>query len=256
MTEPLRKSSKTAVRAGAFQRSLVLMPLCICFILGAVILINREQPRGATRKSAPALNSARTSLAAEPNKSSAVGLATKESAGVVASSATTLSARSTIAEANVSAVGVKDLLIPVAGVASNQLRDSFYDSRSEGRVHAALDIMAPHDTPVLAADDGTVMKLHQSGRGGIMLYQADRSGAYVFYYGHLSHYADGISEGKALRRGEVIGYVGDTGNAAAGNFHLHFGISRMTAAGRWYGGEPINPYPLLQGNSAPTLGGK
>lgn len=114
-------------------------------------------------------------------------------------------------------------------------------------MHEALDIMAPRDTPVLAALDGAVMKLHWSDRGGIMLYQSDPSGSYVFYYGHLSRYADGISEGKKLKRGDLIAYVGDTGNAGAGNFHLHFGISKMTAAGRWYGGEAINPYPLLQG---------
>jgi murein DD-endopeptidase MepM/ murein hydrolase activator NlpD len=116
--------------------------------------------------------------------------------------------------------------------------------------------MAPRDTPVLAAADGAVMKLHQSERGGTMLYQSDPTGVYVFYYGHLSRYADGISEGQKLRRGEVIAYVGDTGNAGIGNFHLHFGVSRMTSAGRWYGGEPINPYPLLSGAADATVGGK
>jgi murein DD-endopeptidase MepM/ murein hydrolase activator NlpD len=61
---------------------------------------------------------------------------------------------------------------------------------------------------------------------------------------------DGISEGKPVRRGEVIAFVGDTGNAGAGNCHLHFGISKMTQTGRWSGGEPINPYPLLTGQPA------
>ncbi|HEX5732307.1 MAG TPA: M23 family metallopeptidase [Blastocatellia bacterium] len=139
----------------------------------------------------------------------------------------------------------RSLLIPVAGVTIGQLRDSFLDSRSEGRTHQALDIMASLDTPVLATDDGKVMKLNQSDRGGIMIYQSDPSGNYVYYYGHLSRYADGLSDGKHVKRGEVIGYVGDTGNAGAGNYHLHFGISKMRAPGKWSGGDPINPYPLL-----------
>ncbi len=130
---------------------------------------------------------------------------------------------------------------------SGELRDSFNDSRSEGRRHNALDIMAPRDTPVLATDDGKVLKLHHSVRGGISLYQSDTSGNYVYFYGHLTRYADGITEGKSVRRGEVIAFVGDTGNAGPGNCHLHFGISRVTETGRWSGGEPINPYPLLSG---------
>jgi murein DD-endopeptidase MepM/ murein hydrolase activator NlpD len=105
--------------------------------------------------------------------------------------------------------------------------------------------MAPRDTPVLATDDGRIMKLHQSDRGGIMLYQSDGSGVYVYCYGHLTRYAEGISEGMPVKRGEVIAYVGDTGNAGPGNYHLHFGISKMNAPGRWSGGEPINPYPFL-----------
>jgi murein DD-endopeptidase MepM/ murein hydrolase activator NlpD len=152
---------------------------------------------------------------------------------------------STITEADINSLNVKNLLIPVAGVSPSRLRDSFYDARSEGRIHQALDIMAPRDTPVLATDDGRVMRLRDSDRGGIMLYESDASGLYVYYYGHLSRFADGIFEGKELKRGEVIAYVGDTGNAGAGNFHLHFGISKVTAPGKWYGGEPINPYPLL-----------
>ena len=148
--------------------------------------------------------------------------------------------------ADLEALSARNLMIPVAGIQPGQLRDSFYDARSAGRIHKALDIMAPRDTPVVAADDGLVMKLHQSDRGGVMLYQSDPSSRYVYYYGHLTRYADGISEGKAVRRGEVIAFVGDTGNAGPGNCHLHFGISRVTN-GRWSGGEPINPYPLLTG---------
>src|SRR5437870_6852073 len=152
---------------------------------------------------------------------------------------------STVSDADFETLRIKNLLIPVEGVTAGQLHDSFYSGRSEGRIHQALDIPAPHDTPVLATDDGKIMKLHQSDRGGIMVYQSDRSGIYVYYYGHLSHYAEGMFEGKQLKRGELIAYVGDTGNAGSGNYHLHFGISKMSAPGKWSGGEPINPYPLL-----------
>jgi peptidoglycan LD-endopeptidase LytH len=124
------------------------------------------------------------------------------------------------------------------------LRDTFYSGRSEGRIHQALDIMAAQGTAVLASADGRV-RLFSSDRGGTMIYVTDSSALYVYYYGHLQGYADGMYEGKQVVRGEVIGYVGDTGNAGAGNFHLHFGIAKVTAPGKWSGGEPINPYPLL-----------
>ncbi|HJQ25103.1 MAG TPA: peptidoglycan DD-metalloendopeptidase family protein [Blastocatellia bacterium] len=150
-------------------------------------------------------------------------------------------------EADVAALRAKGLLIPVAGVGAGQLRDSFYDGRSEGRTHEALDIMAAGGTPVLAAADGKIVRLFHSDRGGITLYELDSSGLYVYYYAHLQRYADGISDGKTLTRGEVIAYVGDTGNAGAGNYHLHFAISKPAAPGKWSGGVPINPYPILTG---------
>ena len=152
-----------------------------------------------------------------------------------------------VGEADLIALKMKNLLIPVVGVNPNQLRDCFNDGRSEGRQHQALDIMASQGTPVLAVTDGPVAKLFQSDKGGITLYQLDSSGLYYFYYAHLMSYAEGIAEGKQLKRGDVIGYVGDTGNAGAGNFHLHFAISKPSAPGKWSGGEPINPYPLLAG---------
>jgi murein DD-endopeptidase MepM/ murein hydrolase activator NlpD len=133
----------------------------------------------------------------------------------------------------------------VANVTASQLRDTFNQARSEGRRHDAIDIMAPQGAPVLATTDGVVLKLFQSEKGGIALYELDPSGRYVYYYAHLMRYAEGVAEGKQLRRGEVIAYVGDTGNAGAGQFHLHFGVSKLTSPRQWSGGDPINPYPLL-----------
>ncbi len=140
------------------------------------------------------------------------------------------------------------LLIPVQGVAPNQLQDTFKDSRSEGRIHDAIDIIAPRDTPVVAATDGRVVKLFSSVKGGTTLYQlASADEHYVLYYAHLERYADGLAEGHVARRGETIGYVGDTGNATPGNTHLHFQIYRVEDPKRFWTGENLNPYPLLRG---------
>jgi murein DD-endopeptidase MepM/ murein hydrolase activator NlpD len=154
---------------------------------------------------------------------------------------------STVSDADLNYLASRNLLIPVAGVTANQLRDSFNQARSGARPHRALDIMAPQGTPVLATSDGVVLKLYQSANGGITLYQLDSSNRYAFYYAHLMRYADDIAEGKRLMRGDTLGYVGDTGNAGTGNFHLHFAISKLGSPRRWSGGEPINPYPLLVG---------
>ena len=143
-------------------------------------------------------------------------------------------------------VGRLNLIIPVAGVRPDQLLDTYADARSEGRTHDAIDIMAAAETPVLAAADGKILKLFQSERGGTTIYQLSASQDLVFYYAHLSHYADGLTEGHLVKQGEVIAYVGDTGNAGPGNYHLHFSIAVVTDPKRYWEGTNINPYPLLQ----------
>jgi murein DD-endopeptidase MepM/ murein hydrolase activator NlpD len=139
------------------------------------------------------------------------------------------------------------LLIPVAGVRVEQLRDTYADARSEGRVHNAIDIMAAKGTPVVAATDGTVARLFWSDKGGTTLYVRGTDDRTIYYYAHLDRYAEGISENKSVRRGDVIAYVGDTGNAGAGNFHLHFAIWTVVDPKRYWNGTDINPYPLLTG---------
>jgi murein DD-endopeptidase MepM/ murein hydrolase activator NlpD len=143
-------------------------------------------------------------------------------------------------------VGTLKLIVPVAGVQPNQLLDTFSDSRSEGRVHDAIDISAAAGTPVLAAAEGQIIKLFQSERGGTTIYQLSTNQKLIFYYAHLQGYADGLTEGKSVRQGEVIGYVGDTGNAGPGNYHLHFSIAVVTDPKRYWEGTNINPYPLLR----------
>src|SRR5829696_4347358 len=143
-------------------------------------------------------------------------------------------------------VGQLNLIIPVAGVRPEQLIDTFTDARSEGRSHDALDIPAAAETPVLAAADGKILKLSQSDRGGTTVYQLSSNQELVFYYAHLSRYADGLIEGNTVRQGEVIAYVGDTGNAGTGNYHLHFSIAVVADPKRYWEGTNINPYALLQ----------
>lgn len=143
-------------------------------------------------------------------------------------------------------IGKLNLIIPVAGVRSDQLLDTFTDARSEGRSHDAIDIPAAAGTPVLAVSDGQVVKLFQSERGGNTIYQLSPDKKLIFYYAHLQGYAAGMVVDKFVRQGEVIGYVGDTGNAGTGNYHLHFSISVLADPKRYWEGTNINPYPLLK----------
>jgi murein DD-endopeptidase MepM/ murein hydrolase activator NlpD len=138
------------------------------------------------------------------------------------------------------------LIIPVAGVRPDQLRDTFSESRSEGRVHDALDIPAPRGTPVVAAADGPIVKLFQSERGGTTIYQLSTDGRFVYYYAHLDRYAEGLVENHYAKQGETIAYVGDSGNAGPGNYHLHFSIAEISNPKDFWHGKNINPYPLLQ----------
>lgn len=142
-------------------------------------------------------------------------------------------------------LGASGLLIPVQGKTRADLVDTFTDARSQGRLHDAIDIMAQAGTPVLAVADGQVEKLFTSERGGLTLYQFEPSGKYAYYYAHLERYAPGLAEKQSIKRGQVIGYVGSTGNANPSAPHLHFAIFVLGPERRWWEGTAINPYPLL-----------
>ena len=142
-------------------------------------------------------------------------------------------------------------VIPVAGVRPRDLADTWGQSRDGGaRPHQGIDIMAPRGRPVHAFGDGRVEKLFQSGAGGITLYQRSRDGRWGYYYAHLAGYVPNLREGEPIAAGQPIAFVGDTGNAGAGNTHLHFEVHRMTPGEKWWQGEAINPYPLLAGSGA------
>lgn len=139
------------------------------------------------------------------------------------------------------------LMIPVAGIVPRQLSDSF-DERHGAQRHEAIDIMAPRGTPVIAVDDGKIVKLFNSKPGGLTVYQFDPSEKLAYYYAHLDRYAAGLAQGQQVKRGDLIGYVGSSGNANPAAPHLHFAVFELGAEKRWWQGTAINPYPLLRGS--------
>jgi murein DD-endopeptidase MepM/ murein hydrolase activator NlpD len=129
------------------------------------------------------------------------------------------------------------------------LFDTFSQARSEGRTHDAIDIPAAVGTPVLAASDGEIVKFYDSDKGGITIYQLSADRKYFFYYAHLLRRAEGLAEKQFVPRGTTIGYVGDTGNAGSGNYHLHFAITAAVDEKRFWEGISINPYEILTGRA-------
>lgn len=140
----------------------------------------------------------------------------------------------------------RKLTIPVSGVPASKLVRSYHDARNGQREHEAIDILAPRNTPVIAVEDGTVAKLFTSKAGGLTVYQFDPGEHYSYYYAHLEKYADGIKEGGRVHRGQVLGYVGTSGNAPKDTPHLHFAVYRLTADKHWWEGTPIDPYDILR----------
>lgn len=152
--------------------------------------------------------------------------------------------RPVVTGADLSALRAKRLLVPVVGVPAAKLPDTFNERRGSRR-HEALDILAPRGTPVVATDSGRVFKLFTSKAGGLTLYATDPSGQFMYYYAHLDSYDPRAREGATLRRGDTLGFVGTTGNAAPNVPHLHFAIARIADLRQWWKGAPINPQPLL-----------
>ncbi len=140
----------------------------------------------------------------------------------------------------------RDFEIPVEGVKAGQLVDTFAEKRGGQRTHEALDILAPRNTPVKAVEDGTIARLFESKAGGTTIYQFDPTEQYCYYYAHLERYAAGLKEGDHVKKGQVIGYVGTSGNAPKDTPHLHFAVFKLTSAKRWWEGTPINPYDILR----------
>ncbi|MCS0582810.1 M23 family metallopeptidase [Massilia pinisoli] len=138
------------------------------------------------------------------------------------------------------------LMVPVEGMPLAKITDTFDQPRGTERHHEALDIMAPKGTKVIATADGKIVKLFTSKPGGLTVYQFDPTEKYAYYYAHLDRYADGLKEGMDVKRGDLIGYVGSSGNADPNAPHLHFAVFELTPEKQWWKGTPVDPYPLLQ----------
>jgi len=148
---------------------------------------------------------------------------------------------------DIDALLAQRLVIPVAGVEASSLRSMFDQARGGGsRVHEAIDLLAPRGTPVVAALDGRVVKLFTSAAGGLTIYQFDPAEQFCYYYAHLDRYVPNLAEGQLVTRGQVIGYVGTTGNAPPDTPHLHFAILKLGPEKEWWGGDPIDPFLVLR----------
>jgi len=195
-------------------------------------------PSGAAAVAEPLVQAAPRKVEVKPTK--------KEEPAPVApppAAVTTTPAETTTA---IDALRNRQLTLPVQGIKREELRDTFNETRGSSRRHEALDVLAPRNTPVLAVEDGKIARLFLSDAGGITIYQFDPTETYCYYYAHLERYAEGLKEGAPIKRGQVIGYVGTTGNAPRNTPHLHFAIFQLTDEKRWWQGTPIDPYSVLK----------
>lgn len=138
---------------------------------------------------------------------------------------------------------VNPLMVPVVGVAPGKIPDSFNEPRDGGRTHRATDILVPQGTPVLAAESGTVLRISQNTLGGNTIYMTDDGGRFIYYYAHLLRYADGLAAGAHVSQGDVIAYVGMTGNAPVP--HLHFQVMRREARRDYWNGTAVDVRPFF-----------
>ncbi len=230
--------------AGLFRQFLLFLAGLLIGANGVYYWMQRDAARIATAEATPA--SALPAPSATPSQAPA---STQPPASIIVDPHGSEPPMGALAAPVPAAPAVRPgaLVIPVQGTQAAQLVDTFTQARGDNRVHDAIDIMAPHGTPVFAVADGKVAKLFESKAGGITLYQFDPGERFVYYYAHLQGYAPGVVEGKALKQGEVIGYVGSTGNANPDGPHLHFAVGALTPEKKWWDYTAINPYPLLSG---------
>jgi peptidoglycan LD-endopeptidase LytH len=175
-------------------------------------------------------------------KSTPVDNLPPETALSPATSGPTISATTRVLGSDLDNLRSRSLLLPVRGLEAADLVSSFHDARGSSRRHEAIDILAPRGTDVIAVEDGKVAKIFTSDAGGLTVYQMDPSETFIYYYAHLDSYAPGLKEGSMLRKGDVLGTVGTTGNAPKDTPHLHFAIAKLDPDKRWWGGTALDPY--------------
>jgi murein DD-endopeptidase MepM/ murein hydrolase activator NlpD len=210
------------------------------FLAGMVVMaaIVTMFPSGAAIVSEPLIQAAPARVEVRPTSKSEPAPVSKPPQAVAAAPA--------IGANPIEDLRQRDLALPVLGIKRSELRSNFDEQRGTARRHEALDVLAPRNTPVLAVEDGTIARLFLSDAGGITLYQFDPTRTYCYYYAHLERYAEGLKEGDAIKRGQVLGYVGTTGNAPRNTPHLHFAIFKMTEEKKWWEGIAIDPYSVLK----------
>lgn len=140
----------------------------------------------------------------------------------------------------------RHLTLPIKGAVPADVHDMFNETRGGNRRHEAVDMLSPRNTPIIAVEDGSIARLFFSKAGGITIYQMDPTRTYIYYYAHLEKYADGLKEGDKVKRGQLLGYVGTSGNAPRDTPHLHFAIAKMTDEKHWWQGTPIDPFQVLR----------
>jgi murein DD-endopeptidase MepM/ murein hydrolase activator NlpD len=193
-------------------------------------------------------------LTAEPKPAESSGRAAESPSRRVAESPASsnrlpLMIISTSASADVEYLRSRQMLVPVAGADMARVEDSFNDPRDGERVHRAIDILAPRGTPILSADDGRIVRMTTSPLGGISMYTVDPEQRIVYYYAHMERYNEAMVTGKSISKGDTLGFVGTTGNAPKNTPHLHFQVMRWPADGKYWNGEPIDPFELLGGHT-------
>lgn len=126
-------------------------------------------------------------------------------------------------------------VFPLAGPST--FSDDWLAARPGGRYHEGIDLFAARGTPVLAVADGSLYRVGYSGISGNRLWLRDDAGT-TFFYAHLDAYAPAAREGASVKKGTVLGYNGDTGDAKGTSPHVHFEIHPG-------GGGPVRPYPIV-----------
>ncbi len=208
-------------------RLLLAPAVCVPLAILWVLLLARGAPRVTVRSHA----------------SGAVGTAGTDEADRRAGAASPAASAAATGAGAIADLRARGLRVPIDGADVERWKGSFEETHS-GHRHEAVDILAPRDTPIHAVSDGRIAKLFVSRAGGLTVYEIDPSGRYIFYYAHLDRYAEGLHDGDAVTRGQVIGHVGTSGNAPPDTPHLHFTIFRVADPKRWWEGTALDPYEV------------
>jgi murein DD-endopeptidase MepM/ murein hydrolase activator NlpD len=223
----------------SWRTALVIVGLSFCAGALTAIYMDARVAQMRLASDRAATSSASTVPAPEAPSDSQPPAAARDPASAVATTGV-------VNESVVDMLRRRSLRLPVDGVQRSALRDTYTDPRAGARSHEAIDIVAARRTPVRAADDGTIEKLFTSKAGGLTVYEFEPSDTFCYYYAHLDAYADGLHEGQTVKKGDLLGYVGSTGDASPDAPHLHFSIFRLTPEHQWWKGEPIDPYLVLR----------